>query len=72
MNQQFPGYTITHIHFHGQHHTHSHNITHTHTHIHTPSTTTTSKQNLIYKFLGILYAVERVVMGGVNVRIKIN
>ena len=63
MNQQFPGYTITHIHFHGHHHTHSHTILHTHIHTHHPQLPLVYKQNLIYKFLGILYAVERVVMG---------
>ena len=42
----------------------SHSLTRNITHvIHTPSTTTTSKQYFIYKFLGILYAVERVIKG---------
>ena len=34
-----------------------------HTYAHTSSTTTTSKRNFIYKFLGILYAIRRVIKG---------
>ena len=50
----------THLFSQSSSHSHIHNITHTHTH---HPQTTTSKRNFIYKFLGILYAIRRVIKG---------